>query len=56
LTVDTSAVSGRTDGNTVQLESEMLRLDQNTVEHAMETQLVGAELAKMRMAITGKSS
>lgn len=55
LTVDTSAVSGRTDGNTVQLEGEMLKLDQNTVEHSLETQLVGSELNKMRMAITGRT-
>jgi len=55
LAVDNQANSGRSDGNNVQLESEMLRLSQNTVEHALETQLVGAQLAKMRMAITGKS-
>jgi flagellar basal-body rod protein FlgB len=55
LTVDNSAVSGRSDGNTVQLETEMLKLNQNTVEHAMETQLVGSELMRMRLAITGKN-
>ncbi len=54
LAVDSSAVSGRSDGNTVTLESEMLRLNQNTVEHTLETQLVNASLAKMRLAITGK--
>jgi flagellar basal-body rod protein FlgB len=55
LSTDLSASSGRSDGNTVQLESEMLKLNQNTVEHALETQLVSASLMKMRMAITGKS-
>jgi flagellar basal-body rod protein FlgB len=55
LAVDTQSVSGRSDGNTVQLESEMLKLNQNTVEHALETQLVSASLMKMRLAITGKS-
>ena len=55
LAVDAQAVSGRGDGNTVQLETEMLKLNQNTVEHAMETQLVGAQLARMRLAITGKN-
>jgi flagellar basal-body rod protein FlgB len=55
LTVDTQAISGRSDGNTVQLENEMLKLNQNTLEHSLETQLVGALLAKMRSAITGKS-
>jgi flagellar basal-body rod protein FlgB len=55
LTEDYSASSGRSDGNTVQLESEMLKLNQNTVEHGLETQLVSNELMRMRMAITGKS-
>lgn len=55
LTVDTTANAGRSDGNTVQLEDEMLKLNQNMVEHSLETQLVSAELMKMRLAITGKS-
>ena len=55
LTVDTQAVSGRTDGNTVQLETELLKLNQNMVEHSLETQLVTNSLMKMRLAITGKN-
>jgi len=55
LAVDYQAISGRNDGNTVQLEGEMLKLNQNVVEHALETQLVSSQLARMRLAITGKS-
>ena len=55
LGVDTSAFSGRADGNTVQLETEMLKLNQNTLENSLETQLVSYSLAKLRMAMTGKS-
>ncbi len=55
LAVDNQAVSSRGDGNTVQLETEMLKLNQNMVEHSLETQLVSASLMKMRLAITGKS-
>jgi flagellar basal-body rod protein FlgB len=55
LSVDTSAVSGRNDGNTVTLENEMLKLNQNMMEHAVETQLVTGALSKMQMAITGRS-
>jgi flagellar basal-body rod protein FlgB len=55
LAVDTSAVSGRADGNTVQLESEMLKLNQNTLENSVETQLVIESMTRMRMAITGRS-
>jgi flagellar basal-body rod protein FlgB len=55
LTVDYSANSGRSDGNTVTLEDELLRLNQNVVEHALGTQLVSGSLSNLRMAITGKS-
>ena len=54
LAVDSQANTGRNDGNTVQLETEMLKLNQNTFEDALETQLIGASLAKLRLAITGK--
>jgi flagellar basal-body rod protein FlgB len=54
LSVDTSAISGRADGNTVSLEGELLKMNQNTVEDALETQLVSGQLATMRLAITGK--
>lgn len=55
LAVDTQAVSSRTDGNTVQLENEMLKLNQNMIEHTLETQLVSNTMWRMRLAITGKS-
>jgi flagellar basal-body rod protein FlgB len=54
LAVDNNAISGRADGNTVQLETEMLKLNQNTVENTLETQLVSGSLARLRLAITGK--
>jgi flagellar basal-body rod protein FlgB len=53
LAVDASAISGRSDGNTVSLEDELLKMNQNTFEDAMETQLISGSLAKMRLAITG---
>src|SRR5271169_5816423 len=55
LEVDSTANASRSDGNTVQLENEMLKLNQNMVEHSLETHLVSAALMKMRLAITGKS-
>lgn len=54
LAVDSQANTGRSDGNTVQLEDEMMKLNQNVVEHALETQLVTGRLNTLRMAITGK--
>jgi flagellar basal-body rod protein FlgB len=56
LVEDSNAVSATRDGNTVQLETELLHLNQNTMAHALETQLVSGTLLKLRMAITGRSS
>ncbi len=56
LAVDTTATAANRDGNTVQLESELLALNQNTTAHALETQLVSGQLFRLRMAITGRST
>lgn len=56
LGVDETAKPVRQDGNTVSLEAEMLRLNQNSVEHAMETQMITGNLMRMRLAITGRAS
>jgi len=55
LAKDPSAISSRRDGNSVQLESEMLHLNQNALDHAFETQLVSGYLSRLRLAITGRS-
>ena len=52
LAVDPTAISGRKDGNTVQLESELMKLNQNFLEHHLETQLVSGAMMKLRLAIT----
>lgn len=56
LVEDTTAVAANRDGNTVQLESELLVLNQNTVAHTLETQLISGKLLKLRLAITGRTS
>lgn len=55
LAVDSTAVASRKDGNTVQLETELLKLNKNSVEHQLETQLVTGAMLKLRLAITGRS-
>jgi len=55
LLEDSNAVARTKDGNTVELESEMMNLNQNTVAHALETQLVSGTLMKLRLAITGRA-
>lgn len=54
LAVDSSAVASLKDGNSVQLESEMLKLNQNFMEYQLETQLVTGNILKLRLAITGR--
>ena len=56
LAVDPNAVAANRDGNTVQLESELMQLNQNTLAHTLETQLVTNSLARLRLAITGRSA
>lgn len=56
LEVDPDAVAQSPDGNTVNLETELANLQQNTMAHALETQLVSYQLVRLQMAITGKSA
>lgn len=54
LAEDSSAAASNRDGNTVQLETELMNLSQNTLAHALETQIVSGSLLKLRLAITGR--
>lgn len=54
LAVDPNAIARGRDGNTVQLESELVKLNQNTLAHTLETQLVTGQLLRLRLAITGR--
>ena len=54
LALDPDAIASNRDGNTVQLETEMMHLNQNTLAHTMEAQLLTAMLMRMRLAITGR--
>jgi flagellar basal-body rod protein FlgB len=56
LAIDTTAVANTRDGNTVQIESELLQLNQNTVAHTLETNLLTGALSRLRLAITGRAS
>jgi len=54
LVSDTSAIANGRDGNTVQLEKELISLNQNSIAHALETQLLTGQLLRLRLAITGR--
>jgi flagellar basal-body rod protein FlgB len=56
LAVDSLATSPNRDGNTVQLESELLHLNQNSLEHSLEIQMLTSRMLRLRLAITGKPS
>jgi flagellar basal-body rod protein FlgB len=56
IAVDANAISNTRDGNTVQLEKELMNMNQNTIAHAVETQLVTGQLLRLRLAITGRPS
>ena len=51
ITVDTSAVAQNRDGNTVQLEKELMLLQKNMVAHHMQTQMINGTFSKLRAAI-----
>jgi flagellar basal-body rod protein FlgB len=54
LAVDATAFSNNRDGNTVQLETELTKLNQNSMAHTLETQLVSGTFHKLRLAISGR--
>lgn len=54
--VDESAISPNRDGNTVQLDKELINLQQNTLAHTLQTQLITGRLMKLKSAIQGRAS
>ncbi|MFM8879165.1 MAG: flagellar basal body rod protein FlgB [Verrucomicrobiota bacterium] len=55
LSDDPTAVASNRDGNSVNLEQEMLAMNENNLAHSLETQLITGSMLKLRMAITGRS-
>jgi flagellar basal-body rod protein FlgB len=54
LVIDTNALPAGPDGNTVDLETELMNLSQNAIAHTLETQLTTGQFLRLRMAITGR--
>ena len=55
LVMDKSAVSPNRDGNTVQLDKELVVLQRNSMAHTMQTQFITGSLSKLRSAILGRN-
>lgn len=56
LVEDQTARTVRPDGNTVELERELLLMNRNAVEHEFLTELVSRNLKQLKLAITGRPS
>lgn len=54
LTVDQTARSVRPDGNSVEIEHELLAMNRNAVEHEFLSEVVSSSLKRLRMAISGR--
>jgi flagellar basal-body rod protein FlgB len=53
---DPSARSVRPDGNSVELEHELLAMNRNAVEHQYLTEIISQNIKQLKMAVTGRSS
>jgi len=54
LVEDSTARSLRPDGNTVEIESELLEMNRNAVEHEFLSEIVSNSLKQLKLAITGR--
>jgi flagellar basal-body rod protein FlgB len=53
LAVDPNARSMKPDGNTVEIEKELLSLNRNSVEYDYLSEVVSSNLKQLKLAITG---
>ena len=54
IVVDQNAVAQNRDGNSVQLEKELIYLQKNMVAHHLQTQMLSGTFDKLRSAIRGR--
>lgn len=55
LAEDPSARTLNPDGNTVELDHELLQMNRNMMEHDFLTELVTSSIKQLRLAITGRA-
>jgi flagellar basal-body rod protein FlgB len=55
LAEDQTARSIRPDGNTVELETELLAMNRNVVDYNFLTDLVSNNIKQLKVAITGRT-
>jgi flagellar basal-body rod protein FlgB len=54
LSMDRTAVAGNLDGNTVQLDTELIALQKNNLAHQLQTQFLSGRFSKLKTAIKGQ--
>lgn len=54
LAEDTSVRTVRPDGNSVEIETELMAMSRNRVDHEFLTNLVSSHVKNLKMAITGR--
>ena len=54
ISIDQTAVAQNRDGNSVQLEKEMIYLQRNMVAHHLQTQMLTGTYSKLQTAIRGR--
>jgi flagellar basal-body rod protein FlgB len=54
LAEDQTARSVRPDGNTVEIERELMVMNRNAVEHEFLTEIVSNNIKQLKLAITGR--
>ena len=55
LAEDLTARSVRPDGNTVEIERELIAMNRNSIEHQFLSDVVSSNLKQLRLAITGRN-
>jgi flagellar basal-body rod protein FlgB len=55
LTEDASARNMRPDGNTVEIDNELLQMNRNMVEHDFLSEIISRNIKQLRLAITGRA-
>lgn len=54
LEIDRTASASGLDGNTVNLEDELLKMSQNTLSHSFQVKMISDSFEDLRTAITGR--
>lgn len=56
LVEDSSVRAVRADGNSVELETELLAMSRNRVDHEFLTDLISSNIKQLRVAISGRAT